>query len=73
MVLLYALFRACATALTFFFYSLIKNVLRGFSGIYVDTKKTCLFLLGYLKAYNEEKTVKKGYKITLKKIERERS
>lgn len=73
-MLLYALFRARATALTFFFYSLIKNVLRGFSGIYVDTKKTCLYLLGYLKAYNEEKTVKKRYKITLsEKIERERS
>ena len=62
------------TALTFFFYSLIKNVLRGFSGIFGDTKKACLYLLGYLKAYNEEKTVKKGYKITLReKIERERS
>ena len=40
----------------------------------MDTKKTCLYLLGYLKAYNEEKTVKKGYKIILSgKIERERS
>ena len=71
--MLYALFRARATALTFFFYSLIKNVLRGFSGIYVDTKKACLYLLGYLKTYNEEKTWE-GYKITLReKIERERS
>jgi hypothetical protein len=48
--------------------------LRGFSGIFGDTKKACLYLLGYLKAYNEEKTVKKRYKITLReKIERERS
>jgi hypothetical protein len=63
-----------ATALTSFFYSLIKNVLREFSVIYVDTKKTCQYLLGYLKAYNEEKTVEKWYKITLsEKIERERS
>lgn len=62
------------TALTSFFYSLIKNVLRGFSVIYVDTKKTCQYLLEYLKAYNEEKTVEKWYKITLsEKIERERS
>jgi hypothetical protein len=62
------------TALTSFFYSLIKNVLRGFSVIYGDTKKTCQYLLEYLKAYNEEKTVEKWYKITLsEKIERERS
>lgn len=73
-MLLYALFRARATTLTFFFYSLIKNVLREFSGIFGDTKKACLYLFGYLKAYNEEKAVKKGYKITLReKIERERS
>ena len=42
--------------------------------IFGDTKKTCLYLLGYLKAYNEEKTVEKWYKIILsEKIERERS